>query len=109
MSEKQAENAERRTTLKPADAQPGMVYESIGNAKRVAGTYGPQLLMAFKDLTGKVVNIYLMEEKSGIAKGLLSGMLVLPIRIVQRATIRAPTEQNPSTRGFEWALAPKVK
>jgi hypothetical protein len=92
-----------KTTIKPSEAMDSVVIAT--SAKSVAGTYGPQLALRLKD--GRVAYI---STKSGIAKGLASGKLSMPLRLTGTTVYGKPYTDKEGVlhnSSVQWALAPR--
>lgn len=93
------ENTEAPTTgryLRAADYQNKVVVVTSGRIR--AGKFGPQFVLVTGDEARSKVGISL---KSGIGKGIQSGKLKMPLRLVGTQAI------TPTGLVYTWDLAPK--
>jgi hypothetical protein len=90
------ENEKTNVTLKPADYIGKVII--VKSARTAAGKFGPQVAMRTED--GHVAYV---SAKSGIAKGLASQKLKVPLRLT------AETAYGDKGAFAVWALAPRAQ
>ena len=77
----------------------------LTGARDVPGKYGPQVA-GQTTFEGQRRVVYL-SAKTGIVKGLKSGKLKMPLRLVSTTSYVEPTKDRPNGSIRVWALAPK--